>query len=230
MHLKSPLFNDILQRKPGWTDDIGAYRRAFRHLPRLVGQKVALRAPRLSDARAFYAYASDKRMCRYVLWDAHSSLWDSRRALLSMIAAHKQGDPATFAIEHLQEGIMVGTIGFQWIDCQSGHCEVGYSIARRLWNQGLASEALKLLVNYAFTALPLQRVQARYDVDNPASGRVMLRAGMQEEGIAEQSQSIRGRMADMMCCAILRTQWEAGQAALCKEGAVKRTCVALRAE
>lgn len=208
MHLKSPFFGGIAQPQTVSADDISAYRRAFRHLPRMEGQKVTLRAPHLSDARAMHAYARDELMCRYVLWDAHGSIWDSRSALLSMIAANRRGDPATFAIEHLQEGIMVGTIGFQWIDWQHGDCEVGYSIARRLWNQGLASESLRLLVDFAFTALPLKRIQARYDIDNPASGRVMINAGLREEGVSPQSQLIRGRMADMMCCAIKRPQWE----------------------
>lgn len=106
---------------------------------------------------------------------------------------------------------MIGTIGFQWIDAHKGTGEVGYSIARRLWNKGLATEALRALLPFAFDTLGLHRVEARHDVLNPASGRVMEHAGFRPEGIARDSVMIKGRSADMACYAMLREEWRASE-------------------
>jgi RimJ/RimL family protein N-acetyltransferase len=57
--------------------------------------------------------------------------------------------------------------------------EVGWFIDRRLWGQGLATEGAHQALAFAFGDLQLPRVIARYNADNPASGRVMEKIGMQ---------------------------------------------------
>lgn len=184
-------------------------RAAFRNLPVLESERLLLRAPRIHDAEDMYAYARDAENCRYVMWEAHANVWESRDALRSIIHRNRRGGPGTFAIELRSEGRMIGTIGFQWIDTLHGSGEVGYSIARRLWNHGLATEALRTLLPFAFDTLGLRRVEARHDMLNPASGQVMSHAGFRPEGIARGSVRVKGRMADMACYAILREDWQA---------------------
>ena len=58
----------------------------------------------------------------------------------------------------------------------SGAVELGYWIARDAWNQGFATEAGRALLAIA-TALGLQRLEASYFIDNPASGRVLEKLG-----------------------------------------------------
>lgn len=173
----------------------------FRQLPSLESERLLLRSPRMDDAADYYAYARDVENSRFVLWEAHRSLMDSRFALRSLISQNKRGLPPTFAIELKAEARMIGTIGFQWVDLSQMSAEVGYTIARRLWNHGLATEALRRLSDYAFKELKLEKLEARHDVLNPASGRVMLHAGFHLEGMEPQSMMIKGRMADLACYA-----------------------------
>ncbi len=182
-------------------------RQAFRHLPVLESARLRLRPPELSDADDMYAYARDEENCRYVLWDAHRTPQDSRSALRSMISQNRRGLPASFAVELKSEARMIGTIGFQTIEPDSLRAEVGYTIARRLWNQGLGSEALSRLLTYAFDVLDLRLVEAKHDVLNPASGRVMAHAGMRAMEIERRSLLLKGRMADMQRYAISQEEW-----------------------
>lgn len=183
-------------------------RAAFKHLPVLEGARLRLRPPVMEDAADLYSYARDEENCRYVLWERHRSPFDSREALRHIIWQNKRGLPASFAIEWMAEARMVGTIGFQTVDTARMSAEVGYTLARRLWNRGLATEALELLLQYAFDDLGFQCIEASYDILNPASGAVMRKAGMREAGIRERSLSIKGRMADMMHCAITLKEWQ----------------------
>ncbi len=182
-------------------------RRLLRRLPPLEGERVILRLPRMADAGDLFAYASDEELSRHVLWETHRSPADSRDVLRGIIRRNRRGLPVTLAVTLRGDGRMIGTIGFQWIDAESRSCEIGYSVARRLWNRGIATDALKAMLPLCFDMLELNRVQARYDLDNPASGRVMEKAGFRYEGVARQSLMLKGRLADMACCAIVREDW-----------------------
>lgn len=183
------------------------FRGVLRNLPELPGERIILRSPGMNDAEDFFSFAKDKENCRFVLWDAHESPAESRNVLRGMIRRNKRGEPPTFAIALKTDGCFIGTIGFQWIDAANCNCEIGYSIANRLWNRGLATEALRTLLPYAFVTLGLNRVQAKHDVQNPASGRVLMHAGFAQEGISRASILLKGRMADMVRYALLKEEW-----------------------
>ena len=190
------------------------FRSIFKQLPVLAGKRLVLRTPVMHDAGDFYSFARDKENCRYVLWEAHESVSDSRDVLRGIIRRNRRGDPATFAIALKTDSRLIGTIGFQWIDTENRSCEVGYSIARRLWNRGLGTEALEILLPFAFEKLHLNRVEAKHDVLNPASGKVLLHLGFCQEGIMRSSLSLKGRMADMVHYALLKEDWVKARAAL----------------
>ncbi len=205
MHL---LLDMIFQKdNPSAISQAERFRSIFRQLPMLCGERLMLRMPVMHDAGDFYSFARDEENCRYVLWDAHQSVSDSRDVLRGIIRRNRRGDPATFAIALKNDNRLIGTIGFQWIDIENRSCEVGYSIARRLWNRGLGTEALGILLPFAFEKLGLNRVEAKHDVLNPASGKVLLHLGFRQEGIARSSLSLKGRMADMVHYALLKEDW-----------------------
>ena len=59
---------------------------------------------------------------------------------------------------------------------------MGYWISIPYRNNGYASEAVKTVIEYGFSKLGLKRIQAVHGVNNPASGRVLEKAGMKYEG------------------------------------------------
>lgn len=64
-----------------------------------------------------------------------------------------------------------------------GHrVSVGYVLARAAWGQGYASEALRAVIEASWADPRVFRIWAVCDVDNPASARVMEKAGMRREG------------------------------------------------
>ncbi len=192
-------------------DEERPFRAAFRALPTIRTQRLLLRPPRMTDAADLFTYAQDPAVSRYVLWEPHQSLRDSKASLRGMISRNRQGYPATFAIELISEARMIGTLGFQWLDPENLSAEIGYSIARRLWGHGLATEALQAACGYAFDSLGLQRLEAKHDVLNPGSGRVLEKAGFGPEGIARASLHLKGRRADMQRWALLKRDWQAQQ-------------------
>ncbi len=76
-------------------------------------------------------------------------------------------------------GRIVGSAGL--IDAECGEVELGYWIARDHWGQGFATEAARAVLQVA-RALGHRKVIASHFVDNPASGRVLRKAGFRPTG------------------------------------------------
>lgn len=165
--------------------------------PALETDRLVLRPPRLSDARDLYAYASDPAVSRYVLWDRHLSVGDARRFLSGLMLENSRGDGMTVCCVLKSEGRVVGTAGFCPIDRENSRAEVGYSFARRVWGQGIATEALRCLMDYGFDVMKLHRIEGMCDLRNPASARVMEKCGMVREGVLRERFLNKGEFVDV---------------------------------
>ena len=181
------------------------FQRIFSHLPTLKTERLILRPMRMSDAEDLYAYAQDPQVSRHVLWDTHTSLADSRQFLRAARRQYRRGQPSSFAITLRDSGRMIGTVGFMWINLDHHSAEVGYSLSRDYWNQGIMTEALRAVIAFGFDTLRLNRIEAQHEIDNPASGRVMAHVGMQYEGTLRQRLKNKGRYVDVAVYAILRS-------------------------
>ncbi|HWF12509.1 MAG TPA: GNAT family protein [Candidatus Acidoferrales bacterium] len=84
-------------------------------------------------------------------------------------------------------GAIVGNCGFPHIAFKKRCGEVNYDVTLRHRGEGLAPEALRALLRFGFLDIGLIRIQARCDIDNLSSERVMLKAGMRFEGLIEDS-------------------------------------------
>lgn len=179
----------------------------FTHLPTLMTSRLILRPVRMTDAQDLYDYSRDPEVARHVLWDAHSSIHQTRAYIRYLIRQYRSGQPGSFVIELARERRAIGTIGFMWIQQEYRSAEVGYSLGQAYWNQGIMSEALGAVIAFGFDKLHLNRIEAQHESDNPASGRVMLHAGMRYEGRLRQRIYNKGRYVDVDLYAILREEY-----------------------
>lgn len=148
------------------------------HRPAIKTRRLILRPFRLSDATAFQRLAGDRAIADttsnvpHPYEDGLAEAW---------IATHQPGfeagELASFAVV-LREGMeLVGT-GSLTIEKSSATAELGYWIGVPFWKSGYCSEAVKALIDYGFDSLRLHRIFAHHLTRNPASGRVMSKAGM----------------------------------------------------
>ena len=109
----------------------------------------------------------------------------------------------TFAILQKPGDQFVGTIGIH-LDHTHNCADVGYWIGKPFWGRGLATAALRLIIQFGFGRLQLNRIEAGHFPDNPASGRVMQKANMLYEGVRRQSALHHDLYKDVLYYAILR--------------------------
>ncbi len=117
----------------------------------------------------------------------------------------EEGRSAGFGIIGRAEGALVGCIGVR-IESDQNRGEFGYWIGRPYWNRGYGTAAVRLFLDYCFCDLALRRVYAEHFTRNPASGRVLEKAGLQREGMLRQHVCKEGRYEDIVLYGLLRDE------------------------
>lgn len=126
----------------------------------------------------FQNWAGDPLVCKYLSWGPHSNEEVSRKRILSWISNYMRYNSYVWALELKRNRQAVGSISVEIEDDRSQMCEVGYCLGNDYWNQGLMTEALIAVMHFLFYEVGYQRIQAKHDVLNLASGKVMQKAGM----------------------------------------------------
>ena len=86
----------------------------FSSLPVLQTERLILRPLRRKDAADIFSYASDPEVTRYVLWDPHRSVSETRSYIRYILALYRRGLPSSWGVVHRETGRVIGTIGFMW--------------------------------------------------------------------------------------------------------------------
>ncbi|WP_286675949.1 GNAT family N-acetyltransferase [Rossellomorea vietnamensis] len=79
-------------------------------------------------------------------------------------------------------GELIGAIDLFHFDPMTENCEVGYTIGYDWWNKGYGTEALSAVIEFGFKTMNIHKISAAHNTDNPASGKIMSKVGMQKEG------------------------------------------------
>ena len=144
----------------------------------LETKRLVLRAPRLVDAKAVAALANDRRIADNTARIPHP--YRMADAENWIIGSNKEPDAETYLIT-LADGSVIGSCAF---DLRDGPApELGYWLGARHWGKGYATEAVHAVIDYAFTDLEHQALQAGSRVTNPASRRVLEKCGFQWTGV-----------------------------------------------
>ena len=88
---------------------------------------------------------------------------------------------------------------------EHGCGEIAYVIAGNARGRGIATEAVRLLTDWAFASLAIARIQLRINPDNSASIRVAEKTGYQREGLLRSAMDIRGNRVDVFVYSRLAT-------------------------
>ncbi|MCE2440159.1 MAG: GNAT family N-acetyltransferase [Candidatus Latescibacteria bacterium] len=177
-------------------------------LPEVIEtERLKLRPYRLEDVEDVLSYASDPEWARYLGPVPQPYTRADAEGFLANQLSQDRTKRASWAIEYAGSAVGGVNIGF---DLENRVGTIGYSVARRFWGNGLATEAAGAVIETSFAAFPdLNRIQATTDEQNAGSVRVLEKLGMVREGVLRQDQYLRGRFRNTVWCGLLRCEWEA---------------------
>ncbi len=171
--------------------------------PRLQTERLELRPFRLDDVDDVHAYASDPIVTQYTDWGPNT-LEDTREFVQEAIDDLQETPPMSIAlaVEFRESRRVIGTVGLQLTNSELGDASFGFCMNRDYWGRGLATEAAKVLLEWAPGAFDLHRVYATCRPDNRASARVLEKLGLEREGRLRKNIRVNGQLRDSLLYAL----------------------------
>ena len=175
--------------------------------PTLRTDRLRLRPVDDVDADDLFALHSSAHVLRY--WDAPP--WSERERAARFVHASRQlaedGAGARLAVDRLSDGTFIGWCSLSRWNPDHRSAALGYCYADAAWGHGYATEAARALLEWAFDALDLNRVQAETDTRNVASARVLEKLGFVREGTLREDCVVDGDVSDSWVYGLLRREW-----------------------
>lgn len=152
-------------------------------VPILYTDRLMLRPLSIEDANAVYVWVSDERVTRYMPYSTYTNIEDVK-TWLTGISAETENYHFGFVLKENNLLIGSGDIGYNdHIDCW----EFGYNLRNDYWNKGLATEAAKCMIKFAYDTCGARDFGANHAVDNPASGMIIEKCGLKFDKFGEYS-------------------------------------------
>ena len=176
--------------------------------PVLRTERLILRAFTLDDAAAVNDLLADKEIAAntqqipFPYTAQMATEWIEPQA-----KTWDQGRAAVFAVclpDQSEQGTVVGVVGLE-IDSIHERAEMGYWVGLEHWGKGYCTEAAATVIEFGFEQLGLNRIFAYHMLRNPASGRVMQKLGMAQEGVLKRHAKKWGIFEDVALFGILRS-------------------------
>lgn len=164
---------------------------------RVETTRLVLRKPERGDAAAIFArYASDAKVTRWLAWPRHTTLQTTHAFLDFSDSEWLRWPVGPYLIESRQNRQVLGSTGlaFDTSDCAA----TGYVIAKDMWGNGYATEALGAIVQIAPNTGVL-RLYALCHPENAASERVLRKCGFEYETRLPQHSKFPNLSQDAVC-------------------------------
>lgn len=181
--------------------------------PVLTTARLTLRPFVEADAEPLFVHSSNPNVTRFTLWDHHKTVAETLAFVRDYAQLrYREGMADPYAITLAPDlANPVGACGCFWSSQPNKTMELGYWLAEPFWGQGLAVEACRAVLDYAFREFHPERMQARVIAGNDASGRVLDKLHFRHEGTLRRALLRRGNHEDVMIYALLPEEWRSGE-------------------
>jgi RimJ/RimL family protein N-acetyltransferase len=167
---------------------------------------VRLRPTEERDLPKFVEWLGDREVTRWLAaMDSPPTLADEFEWYQGR---REDPDSVMWSIETL-DGRLAGNVELRMAP-RAKRAEMGIAIQdKSLWSQGLGTDALRLVLRYAFDDLELNRVELTTDEENARAIRCYEKCGFVREGLLRQHRLIDGKFGNTVMMAVLREEWAA---------------------
>jgi [ribosomal protein S5]-alanine N-acetyltransferase len=181
--------------------------------------QVTLRTKRLvlrpfteGDADALFNIYSDPEVCRYLPFPAWADIEFARKRIAKDRAGMGNGEYVRFALERIEDGAIIGDCCLFNLNAQCRRAEIGYSQRRSAWGNGYIDEGLRALIEFGFTEIDLNRIEADIDPRNLGSAKSLERLGFVKEGHLRERWIVEGEVSDTGLYGLLAGDWQSAKA------------------
>jgi ribosomal-protein-alanine N-acetyltransferase len=189
--------------------DIASVLAALPAFPQLQGKRVRLRGPREADADALFALFADPDVMRYWSRPPMTTRGEAEGLITEIDEGFARRTHLNWVVTLRQDDAVIGTCTLFRVEPRHRRAEIGYSLRSDHWGRGLASEAVALMLDWAFRTLGLHRIEADIDPRNDGSRRLLERLGFASEGVLRERYFVGDAVSDTELLGLLASDWAA---------------------
>ena len=174
-------------------------------------ERVRLRPFEEHDLEAMAAYRGDAEVCRFLPFEPQTpdDIRDRNGQLMGATSLEGESGGVMLVIERIEDGAVIGDLVLFHLDAAAGSAEIGWVVHPAASGRGLATEAVRALIDTAFDVYGLRRLVAQIDADNVRSAALAERLGMRREAHFVENGWFKGRWSDLLVYAVLEREWRA---------------------
>jgi [ribosomal protein S5]-alanine N-acetyltransferase len=181
---------------------------AFGDFPRLTTERLELCEPDSRHAADVFLFKRDPEVQLYN-GVPHRALDDTLRSIATAQELYRQKKEVTWSLRMTASQRVVGGVSvFDW-DTYHRRAQLGYDLARDCWGKGLAQEAIRAILRFAFECMALHRMEIWTSSANLRSLRLAERLGFQRDGtLRRRILEDDGQFHDGTIWGLLREDWQ----------------------
>ncbi len=174
----------------------------------IIDQDTELRLVTEHDAAAIFSLVERNRsyLREWLPWVDYTRSVEDERAFIRSLQEQYQENNG-FACGIWYQGQITGTIGYHPIDWPHRKVEIGYWLAANYQGKGLMTNSCKVMINYAFDILKLNKVEIRCAIGNKRSCAIPQRLGFKPEGIIKQGEWLYDHFVDLFLYGMFASEW-----------------------
>ena len=175
--------------------------------PFLTGKKLVLSPLNEKDISDDYiSWFNDREVCRD---NSHATFPNTYRKTIAYIkSVENSKTDFVFAIRWKKNKKHIGNVSLQNINWVNRSAEIAIIIGNKnYWNKGAGSESYRLILEYGFKTLNLNRISSGQTVTNSGMIKVCEKCGMKKEGILRQVLYKEGKFLDAVIFSILQREY-----------------------
>jgi [ribosomal protein S5]-alanine N-acetyltransferase len=168
----------------------------FGTFPILLTRRLLLREITDDDSAAILLLRSNPQIMRYLDRPTMRNLEEAKSYIEKNNSDYLQQIGISWIITVQESKELLGTVGFWRFDKANHRAEIGYMLLPQYWGKGMATEALAVVIPYAFNTLKLHSIEANVNPENEASKKLLIRTGFKQEAYFRENYFFDGRFLD----------------------------------
>ena len=180
----------------------------FNTFPILETERLRLRMIQPGDVTAVYEIFGDEAVTRYYGLETYTSIEQAAERITLYRQNFNKRVSVRWGITFKDDEWLLGTIGIMNWKPRFFNAALGYDLQKRFWRQGIMFEALTAVLDYAFSKMQMNRLEAFVMPKNEPSSELLKKLGFQNEGLMREYGYWRGEFHDLVLYSLLRGDWK----------------------
>jgi ribosomal-protein-alanine N-acetyltransferase len=176
----------------------------FGPFPVLESERLMLRRIIPADADDILRFKGDYAVTRYNGGQAYTDRQQALDLIDRLDAGYAERRSLAWGITLKPTDTVIGLVGFKSWHRSDYRADIGYDLAQAYWGRGLMPEAARAVLDFGFSEMALNRVEADANTANLASIRVLQKLGFRSEGVRPQQYYEDGAFHDLALFGLLR--------------------------